>query len=142
MIDLHLAESVITNATIQRRRSVPNKQTSLDPDFPFYIQLISFDKKMIKVDVASLQFISLLSWPIYRIRNSAIEGHAMPWSIMGQTGSKVVNKIASSFSFSDDSSPKDPFSLDEVDEVGQAGEVKKTVGRFGGKIPLVYARRG
>ena len=53
-------------------------------------------------------------------------------STMGQTGSKVVNKITSSFSFS--SGPT--LSAEEVDEARAA------IVRFGGKIPLVYLRRG
>ena len=54
---------------------------------------------------------------------------------MGQTGSRVVSKLTSSFSFSGGStdSSMDP---DEFEEK------RKAVVRFGGKLPLVYSRRG
>jgi hypothetical protein len=51
---------------------------------------------------------------------------------MGQTGSRVVSKLTSSFSFSG-SGVVDP---DDIEEKRQA------VVRFGGKLPLVYSRRG
>jgi len=52
---------------------------------------------------------------------------------MGQTGSRVINKISSSFSFSGE-----PISEEDAQNPQVA---EKALARFG-RLPLVYSRRG